>query len=149
MNNQRTSRSSWNNIYEGVEIDCEDAHIIVSSLPTRAAKLDEILKIEASGSGWRLPTEKEAQVMRRYLLRINKLMKDNGGNKLSPRATLWLHGKYGIPDKVRVARHAGICAGPYLLSAFRYLLLELVVDRAGFPSGKVCSLMIDGPSQRV
>ena len=100
MNNQRTSRSSWNNIYEGVEIDCEDAHIIVSSLPTRAAKLDEILKIEASGSGWRLPTEKEAQVMRRYLLRINKLMKDNGGNKLSPRATLWLHGKYGIHDKL-------------------------------------------------
>ena len=100
MNNQRTSRSSWNNIYEGVEIDCEDAHIIVSSLPTRAAKLDEILKIEASGSGWRLPTEKEARVMRRYLLRINKLMKDNGGNKLSPRATLWLHGKYGIPDKL-------------------------------------------------
>ena len=100
MNNPRTSRSSWNNIYEGVEIDCEDAHIIVSSLPTRAAKLDEILKIEASGSGWRLPTEKEAQVMRRYLLRINKLMKDNGGNKLSPRATLWLHGKYGILDKL-------------------------------------------------
>ena len=100
MNNQRTSRSSWNNIYEGVEIDCEDAHIIVSSLPTRAAKLDEILKIEASGSGWRLPTEKEAQVMRRYLLRINKLMKDNGGNKLSPRATLWLHGKYGVADRL-------------------------------------------------
>ena len=100
MNNPRTSRSSWNNIYEGVEIDCEDAHIIVSSLPTRAAKLDEILKIEASGSGWRLPTEKEAQVMRRYLLRINKLMKDNGGSKLSPRATLWLHGKYGIADKL-------------------------------------------------
>ena len=100
MNNQRTSRSSWNNIYEGVEIDCEDAHIIVSSLPTKAAKLDQILKIEASGSGWRLPTEKEAQVMRRYLLRINKLMKDNGGNNLSPRATLWLHGKYGIPDKL-------------------------------------------------
>ena len=44
-------RTSWNKIYKGVEIDCDDAHIIVSSLPTRSAKLDEILRIEASGSG--------------------------------------------------------------------------------------------------
>ena len=100
MENKRARRSSWNKIYEGVEIDCEDAHIIVSSLPTRSAKLDAILKIEASGSGWRLPTEKEAQVIRRYILPLNKLMKENGGNPLSKRATLWLHGRYGIPDKL-------------------------------------------------
>ena len=100
MENKRARRSSWTKIYEGVEIDCEDAHIIVSSLPTRSAKLDAILKIEASGSGWRLPTEKEAQVIRRYILPLNKLMKENGGNPLSNRATLWLHGRYGIPDKL-------------------------------------------------
>ena len=58
--------SSWNSIYSGVEINCKDAHIIVSSLPTRSAKLDEILRIENCGSGWRLPTEKEAQVIRRF-----------------------------------------------------------------------------------
>ena len=42
----RVRMSSWNSIYRGVEINCKDAHIIVSSLPTKSAKLDEILKIE-------------------------------------------------------------------------------------------------------
>ena len=56
-------KTSWNSIYKGVEIDCDDVHIIVSSLPTRSAKLDEILRIEASGSGWRLPTEKDAKMV--------------------------------------------------------------------------------------
>lgn len=93
-------RSSWNSIYKGVEIDHDDVHIIVSSLPTRPAKLDEILRIEASGSGWRLPTEKEARVIRRFILRINQLMDKNGANKISHRATLWLHGSYGTADKL-------------------------------------------------
>ena len=92
--------SSWNSIYRGVEINCKDAHIIVSSLPTRSAKLDEILRIENCGSGWRLPTEKEAQVIRRFLQPINQLMRDNGGSELNRRGTIWLHGNYGVPDKL-------------------------------------------------
>ena len=93
-------KTSWNSIYKGVEIDCDDVHIIVSSLPTRSSKLDEILRIEASGSGWRLPTEKEAQMIRRFILPLNKLMAANAGEKIYCRATLWLHGKYGIADKL-------------------------------------------------
>lgn len=100
MDKKRRRRSSWNKIYEGVEIDCEDAHIIVSSLPTRSAKLDEILRIEECGSGWRLPTEAEAHVIRRYIQPLNQLMRENGGNEISRRATLWLHGKYGTADKL-------------------------------------------------
>lgn len=97
---KQEKKSSWNSIYKGVEIDCDGVHIIVSSLPTRSAKLDEILRIEASGSGWRLPTEKEAHIMRRFILRINQLMQMNGGNKISHRATLWLHGNYGTAEKL-------------------------------------------------
>ena len=92
--------SSWNSIYRGVEINCKDAHIIVSSLPTKSAKLDEILKIEGCGSGWRLPTEKEAQVIRRFMQPLNKLLKENGGHELNPRGTIWLHGNYGVPEKL-------------------------------------------------
>ena len=100
MAKKPTRMSSWNHIYKGVEINCGDVHIIVSSLPTRSAKLDEILRIEESGSGWRLPTEKEAQVIRRFFIPLNHLMSENGGSKLSHRATLWLHGKYGIADRL-------------------------------------------------
>ena len=42
-------KTSWNKIYEGVQIDYEDTHIIVSSLPTRPAKLDEIPIEEGNG----------------------------------------------------------------------------------------------------
>ena len=98
----KVRKSSWNSIHRGVEINCEDAHIIVSSLPTRSAKLDEILTIENGGSGWRLPTEKEAHVVRRYIRPLNQLMRDNGGCELSRRGTIWLHGDYGTPDRLGV-----------------------------------------------
>ena len=93
-------KTSWNKIYEGVQIDYEDTHIIVSSLPTRPAKLDEILRIEQSGCGWRLPTEKEAHVIRRFVRPLNQLMNDNGGAPLSSHATIWLHGQYGCKEKL-------------------------------------------------
>ena len=93
-------KTSWNKIYEGVQIDYEDTHIIVSSLPTRPAKLDEILRIEQSGCGWRLPTEKEAHVIRRFFIPVNQLMLANGGSKINHRATLWLHGQHGTPEKL-------------------------------------------------
>ena len=96
----KVRKSSWNSIYRGVEINCEDAHIIVSSLPTRSAKLDEILRIENCGSGWRLPTEKEAHVISRYLQPLNQLMRDNGGSELNRRGTIWLHGNSGAPEKL-------------------------------------------------
>ena len=87
-------------MHGGVEINYEDVHLIVSPLPTREAKLDEILRIEALGSGWRLPTEKEAHVIRRFIRPVNQLMSSNGGATLSSHATLWLHGNYGTPEKL-------------------------------------------------
>ena len=97
---KRPRKSSWNSVHGGVEINYDDVHIVVSPLPTREAKLDEILQIEDSGSGWRLPTEKEAQVIRRFVRPLNQLMSENGGAPLSSHATIWLHGKYGSKEKL-------------------------------------------------
>ena len=97
---KRPRKSLWNSVHGGVEINCEDVHLVVSSLPTREAKLDELLRIEASGSGWRLPTEKEAHIMRRFIRPLNQLMIDNGGFPLSSHATIWLHGNYGTIEKL-------------------------------------------------
>ncbi len=124
--------SSWNSIYHGVEINCEDAHIIVSSNPARSAKLDAVLRVEDSGSGWRLPTEKEAQVIRRFLQPINELMRKNGGNELNRKGTIWLHGKYGSPDMLGSVQgrifslRFGICCWNWWWIERDYILIRTV-----------------------
>ena len=124
--------SSWNSIYRGVEINCEDAHIIVSSNAARSAKLDAILRIEDSGSGWRLPTEKEAQVIRRFLQPINELMRKNGGHELNRKGTIWLHGKYGSPDMLGSVQgrifslRFGICCWNWWWIERDYILIRTV-----------------------
>jgi hypothetical protein len=97
---KRPRKSSWNSVHGGVEICYGDVHLVLSPLPTREATLDEILRIEASGSGWRLPTEKEALVIRRFIRPVNQLMLENGGATLSSHATIWLHGNYGTAEKL-------------------------------------------------
>ena len=124
--------SSWNSIYRGVEINCEDAHIIVSSNPARSAKLDAVIRVEDSGSGWRLPTEKEAHVIRRFLQPINELMRKNGGNELNRKGTIWLHGKYGSPDMLgsvlgRIfSLRFGICCWNWWWIERDYILIRTV-----------------------
>ena len=114
---KRPRKSSWNSVHGGVEINYDDVHIVVSPLQTREAKLDEILQIEDNGSGWRLPTEKEAderQWRRTVVVSCHHLASWQ----------VWMQG-----ETLR-------CPGTYLLYALWHLLLELVDGRQGFPSSQ-------------
>ena len=125
---KRPRKSSWSSVHGGVEINYDDVHIVVSPLPTREAKLDEILQIEDNGSGWRLPTEKEAQQ--------TFCQTSEPADERQWRRTVVVSCHHLASWQVRMQGETLRCPGTHLLYALWHLLLELVDGRQGFPSSQ-------------
>lgn len=75
--------------FEGVEVKYDGEHFIVQSFPTLIGRLETADKFSSVSGDFALPSVRQAMMVRRFLLDINRELREADGYPIEKECILW------------------------------------------------------------